>query len=70
MSNQRTNIWDSMVLFKQVTLRNILEGQDDLSTPKVCKVVANLNEEQKADALLFLNKKLKGWLFSQLAGEA
>ena len=57
MSNQRTNIWDSMVLFNQVALRNILEGQDDLSTPEVCKAVAKLNEEQKADALLFLNKK-------------
>ena len=43
-----------MVQINQVTLRNILEGWDDLSTPEVCKAVAELNEEQKADALLFL----------------
>ena len=59
MSNQRTNIWNSMFLFKQVTLINILKGQDDLSTPEVCKVVAKLNEEQKADTLLFLNNKIE-----------
>ena len=44
-----------MVLFNQVTLRNILEGRDDLSTLEVRKAVAELNAEQKADALLFLN---------------
>ena len=54
MSNQRTNIWDSMVLFNQVTLRNILESQDDLSTPKVSKAIAKFNEDQKAYNLLFL----------------
>ena len=59
MSNQRTNIWDSMVLFNQVTLRNILEDQDDLSTPEVRKAVAKLNEEQKADTLLFLNNNIE-----------
>ena len=48
-----------MVLFNQVTLRNILEGQDNLSTPEVRKVVAKLNEEQKADALLFLNNNIE-----------
>ena len=55
MSNQPMYIWDSMVLFNQVLLRNILEGQDDLSTPEVLKAVAKMNEEQKAVALLFLN---------------
>ena len=59
MSNQCTNIWDSMVLFNQVTLRNILEGIDDLSTPEVCMAVAALNEEQKADTLLLLNNNIK-----------
>ena len=59
MYNQCTNIWESMVLFNQVTLRNILEGQDDLSTPEVHKAVAKLNEEQKADALLFLNNNIE-----------
>ena len=48
-----------MVLFNQVTLRNILEGQDDLSTPEVHKAVAELNEKQKADNLLFLNNNIE-----------
>ena len=48
-----------MVLYNQVTLRNILEGQEDLSTPEVRKAVAKLNKEQKADALLFLNNNIK-----------
>ena len=48
-----------MVLFNQVTLRNILEGQDDLSTLEVRKAVAELNAEQKADALLFLNNNIE-----------
>ena len=59
MSNQCITIWESMVLFNQVTLRNILEGQDDLSTPEVCKPVAKLNVEQKADTLLFLNNNIE-----------
>ena len=70
MSNQHTNIWDTMVLFNQVTLRNILVGWDDLSTPEVRKVVAELNEEQKADALLFLNNNIEELAVLQLAGEA
>ena len=48
-----------MILFNQVTLRNILEGWDDLSTPEVRKTVAKLNEEHKLDALLLLNNNIK-----------
>ena len=48
-----------MVLFNQVTLRNILEGRDDLSTPELRKAVAKLNAEQKADTLLFLNNNIE-----------
>ena len=59
MSNQPKNIWDTMVLFNQLTLRNILNGRDDLGAPKVCMVVAALAEEQKADALLFLNNNIE-----------
>ena len=70
MSNQRTNIWYSMVLFNQVTLINILEGQDNLSTPEVCKAVAKLNEEQKADALLFLNNNIEELAVLPAAGKA
>ena len=59
MSKQHTNIQDSIVLFNQVNLRNILEGQDDLITPKLRKAVVKLNEEQKADTLLFLNNNIE-----------
>ena len=48
-----------MVLFNQLTLINILNGQDDLETPYVCIAVAALAEEQKVDALLFLNNNLE-----------
>ena len=47
-----------MVLFNQLTLRNILNRRDDLGTPEMCMAVAALAEEQKADALLFLNYKI------------
>ena len=59
MPNQHINIWDSIFLFNQVTLRNILEGQDDQSTPEVRMAMAALNEEQKADTLLFLNNNIE-----------
>ena len=62
MSNQPKNIWDTMVLFNQLTLRNILNGRDDLGTPEVHMAVAALAEEQKADALLFPNTILRRWL--------
>ena len=55
MSNQPKNIWDTMVLFNQLTQRNILNGQDDLGTPEMSMAVAALAEEQKADALLLDN---------------
>ena len=59
MSNQPKKIWDTMVLFNQLTLRNILNGRDDLGTPKVRMAVAALAEEQKVDALLFLNNDIE-----------
>ena len=59
MSNQPKNIWGTMVLFNQLTLRNILNRQDDLGTPEVRMPVAALAEEQKADALLFLNNNIE-----------
>ena len=48
-----------MVLFNQLNLRNILNGQDDLGTPEMCMAVAALAEEQKVDTLLFLNNNTK-----------
>ena len=59
-----------MVLFNQLTLRNILNGQDDLGTPEVHMVVAALAEEQKADALLFLNNNIEELAVLPAAGEA
>ena len=59
MSNHPKNIWDTMVLLHQLTLRNILNGRDDLGTPEVCMAVAALAEKQKADALLFLKNNIE-----------
>ena len=50
MSNQPKNIWDTMVLFNQLTLRKLLNGQDCLGTPEMHMVV---------DALLFLNNNIE-----------
>ena len=51
MSNQPQNIWDTMVLFNQLTLRNILSELNELGNPCVCMAMATLAEEQKAEAL-------------------
>ena len=48
-----------MVLFNKLTLRNILNGQDNLDTPEMRMAVAALAKEQKADALLFLNNNIE-----------
>ena len=52
--NNSQNIWDKMALFYQYTLRNILDGRNDLGTPKLRAAVASMNEEQKDNALIFL----------------
>ena len=52
--NNSQNIWDQMALFNQYTLRNILNGRNDLGTPELRAAVASMNEEQKDDALFFL----------------
>ena len=52
--NNSQNIWDQMSLFNQLTLRNILNGRKDLGTPELRAAVASMNEEQKDDALVFL----------------
>ena len=48
------NVWDQMVLFNQLTLRNILNGQEDLGTPKLRAAVASLTSEQRDEAICFL----------------
>ena len=57
-----------MVLFNQLTLKNILNRQDDLGTPEVRMAVAALAEEQKSDALLFLNDNIEA-LAALLSGQ-
>ena len=52
--NNSQNIWDQMALFNQFTLRNILNGRNNLGTPELRAAVASMREEQKDDALFFL----------------
>ena len=48
------NAWNQMELFNQLTLCNILSGRNDLGTPELRAAVASMSEEQKDDALIFL----------------
>ena len=48
------NAWSQMELFNQLTLRNILSGRNDFGTPELRAAVASMSEEQKDDALIFL----------------
>ena len=43
-----------MALFNHLTLRNILNGRNNLGTPELRAAVAPMSEEQKDDALIFL----------------
>ena len=47
MNNNMNNVWDQMVLFNQLTLRNILNGQEDSSTPILRAAVALRTSEQR-----------------------
>ena len=53
-SNASQNIWDQMVLFNQLTLRNILNGRINLGTPKLRAAVAAMTDEQRYNTLVFL----------------
>ena len=53
-SNYAQNIWDQMALFNQLTLRNILNGRNDLGTPKLKAAVDAMTDEQRDNALVFL----------------
>ena len=57
--NNSQNIWDQMALFNQYTLRNILNGRNDLGTPELRAAVASMSEEQKDNALVFLECNMK-----------
>ena len=52
--NSAQNIWDQMALFNQLTLRNILNGRNDLGTPEFRAAVAAMSDEQRDNALVFL----------------
>ena len=52
--NNSQNIWDQMALFNQLTLHNILNGRNNLGTLELRASVASMSEEQKDDALVFL----------------
>ena len=52
--NSAQNIWDQMALFNQLTLRNILNGRNDLGTPELRDTVAAMTDEQRDNALVFL----------------
>ena len=52
--NNAQNIWDQMALFNQLTLRNILNGRNDLGTPELRAAVAAMSDEQRDNALVFL----------------
>ena len=43
-----------MALFNQLTLRNIFNKRNNLGTPELRAAVASMSEEQKDDALVFL----------------
>ena len=67
MNNNNINIsqiiWDQMVLFNQLTLCNILNTRNNFRTPELRAAVASMSEEQKDDALVFLDcntEKLAG----------
>ena len=53
-STPSQNVWDQMELFNQLTLRNILNRQNDLGTPELRAAVASMSEEQKDNVLVFL----------------
>ena len=52
--NSAQNIWDQMPLFNQLTLHNILNGMNDLGTPEIRAAVAAMTDEQRDNALVFL----------------
>ena len=43
-----------MALFNQLTLRNILNGRNDLGTPEIRAGVADMTDEKRDNALVFL----------------
>ena len=59
--NGAQNIWDQMALFNQLTLRNILNGKNNLGTPELRAAVAAMTFEQRDNALVFLECNMRSW---------
>ena len=53
--NASQNIWNQMALFNQLTIRNIVNGRNNLGTPESRSNVAAVLEEQRDNALVFLD---------------
>ena len=53
-SNASQNICNQMALVNQLTLCNILNGRNNLGTPELRAKVAAILDEQRDDALVFL----------------
>ena len=56
MNNGKTsqNILDQIALFNQITLRNILNGRNNLGTPELKSTIITMTEEQKHNTSVFL----------------
>ena len=52
--NASQNIWDQMALFNQLTLRNILNGRNNLGTPELRAAMVAMLDEQRDNTLVFL----------------
>ena len=52
--NNSQNIWDQMALFNKLMLPNILSGRNNVGNPELRAAIASMTEEQKDNALVFL----------------
>ena len=48
-SSSAQNIWDQMALLNQLTLRNILNGRNNLGTPELRAAGAAMTDVQRDD---------------------
>ena len=51
------NAWDQMALFNQKILKNVIRGRQDIGNPEVIAAVATMTDQQKEDAILFLDSE-------------
>lgn len=48
------NVWNQIRLFNQLTIQNILNGQNDLEMPELKAAIASMKEKQKDNVFVFL----------------